>query len=57
MGDITEEITYFEYCGEINTGKTLSLAKKRCKDIGIKKLVIASATVEVRSRPLKFFRG
>lgn len=44
MEDITHEIVYFKYCGEVNTEKLLTLAKKRSIALGIRKVVIASET-------------
>jgi len=35
---------YFRYCGEINTEKVLHMVKRRCKETGINKVVIASET-------------
>jgi len=53
--DITREVTYFEYCGEINTEKVLLLAKKRSKELGIEKVVIASETGRSALRALEIF--
>ncbi|WP_063727539.1 pyruvate kinase alpha/beta domain-containing protein [Kosmotoga sp. DU53] len=57
MGDITREITYFEYCGEINTEKVLSLARERCGKLGIKKVVVASETGRSALKALEIFHG
>jgi len=57
MGDIKKEITYFEFCGEVNTEKVLELAKKRCEESGIKKVIIASETGRSALKALKIFRG
>jgi len=55
--DVTREITYFRYCGEINTEKVLLLAKKRCEELGIKKVVIASETGRSALKAIEVFRG
>ena len=57
MSDITREITYFEYCGEINTEKVLYLVKKTCEKIEIRKVVIASETGRSALKALDIFRG
>jgi len=31
-GDVEKRITYFRYCGEVNTEKVLQAAKLRCED-------------------------
>ncbi|MFX0125824.1 MAG: pyruvate kinase alpha/beta domain-containing protein [Candidatus Hodarchaeota archaeon] len=43
FGD-SKEIFYFHYCGEINTIKSLQLAKTRCEELNLGKIVIASET-------------
>lgn len=42
--DFARDIVYFRYFGEINTEKVLRLARKRCKELGISKMVVASET-------------
>ena len=44
MEDATKEIVYFIYCGEVNTAKTLRLARDRCEALGISTVVVASET-------------
>ena len=53
--DIIRDTTYFEYCGEINTEKVLHLAKKRCEELGIEKVVIASETGRSALKALEVF--
>ncbi len=57
MGDVKREITYFEYCGEINTEKVLHLARKRCEELDIEKIVIASETGRSALKAVDIFRG
>ena len=42
--DFARDIVYFRYFGEVNTEKVLRLARKRCKELGISKMVVASET-------------
>ena len=37
-------VFYFDVCGEVNTEKTLELAVGRARELGLKKLVVASET-------------
>lgn len=39
-----QEVTYFEQAGKINTEQTIKLAARRCKDLGIKHVVVATST-------------
>jgi hypothetical protein len=39
-----KSIFYFDVCGEVNTEKTLELAIQRAKELGVKKIVVASET-------------
>ena len=57
MEDITKEITYFRYCGEVNTENVLRAARKRCEQLGIDKVVIASETGRSALKALDVFRG
>lgn len=41
-----QKITYFEQAGEVNTENTIRLAAQRCKDLGIKHVVVATNTGE-----------
>lgn len=38
--------TYFHQAGEINTDKTIEFSAKRCKDLNIKHVVVATSTGE-----------
>lgn len=40
----SKSIFYFRVCGEVNTKKTLELAIQRVRELGLKKLVVASET-------------
>jgi hypothetical protein len=57
MNDATREITYFRYCGEVNTEKVLRGAKKRCEELGIDEIVIASETGRSALKAVDAFRG
>ena len=57
MGDVTREAICFEYCGEVNTEKVLHAAGKRCQELGIDKVIIASETGRSALRALDVFRG
>ena len=56
MEDATKEITYFRYCGEVNTDELLRLAKARCAELGIRKAVIASETGRSALAAVDIFR-
>ena len=56
-GDIERKITYFRYCGEVNTEKVLHAAKLRCKEKGLNKVVIASETGRSAIKALNIFKG
>lgn len=55
--DVEKRITYFKYCGEANTEKVLHLAKSRCEETGINKVVIASETGRSAIKALGVFKG
>lgn len=57
MEDITRDIVYFRYCGEINTKKLLRLARKRCEELGVHKVVVASETGRSALKAVEVFRG
>jgi len=40
----SKSIFYFNVCGQVNTEKTLELAIKRARELGISKLIVASET-------------
>lgn len=48
---------YFKYCGEINTDMTLKLAKERCLDLGISKIIVASETGRSALKALEVFKN
>ncbi|MGQ9506261.1 MAG: hypothetical protein ACUVTB_00185 [Candidatus Bathycorpusculaceae bacterium] len=54
---IEKRITYFRFCGEVNTEKVLQAAKLRCTETGISKVVIASETGRSAIKALKVFKG
>ncbi len=52
------KIVYFEKPGgEVNTGKTLSLAKKRAEELGIKTIVVASTVGKTAAKAVGVFKG
>ena len=51
------ETWYFEESGKDNTDKTLSLAKKRADELGIKNIVVASYTGFVGVKASELFKG
>ncbi len=57
MVDFERKVTYFEYCGEVNTEKVLFLVKLHCENSNITKVVIASETGRSALRALGIFRG
>ena len=57
MEDTTKDIVYLRYCGEVNTEKVLRLAKKRCEELGINEVVIASETGRSALEAVDVFRG
>jgi hypothetical protein len=44
MEDVTKEIVYFRYCGEVNTESVLQLARRRAEELGIRTVVVSSET-------------
>jgi len=56
-GDVERKITYFRYCGEVNTEKVLHAAKLRCEEKGLNKVVIASETGRSAIKALNIFKG
>jgi hypothetical protein len=55
--DIIREITYFRYCGEVNTEKVLAAARRRCLELGIGQMVVASETGRSALRALECLAG
>ncbi len=54
---IEKKIVYFEKPGKQNTEHTLRLAIKRCEELGIKYLVVASSTGETAKKALEMIKG
>lgn len=50
-------ILYFEKVGKENTEATLSAAKKRAEELGIRDIVVASTSGGVGLKTAKFFKG
>lgn len=57
LEDISKEVIYFRYCGEVNTEKVLYASKKRCEELGINKIVIASETGRSALKAIDVFCG
>ena len=57
MSDETKDVIYFRYCGEVNTQKVLRAARKRCEELGVNKVVIASETGRSALKAIDVFRG
>jgi len=55
--DVERKIIYFQYCGEVNTDKVLHVAKMRCEESGIDKVIIASETGRSALKALNIFSG
>ena len=55
--DIERKVTYFKYCGEVNTEKVLHAVKLRCKERDITKVVIASETGRSAIKALEVFKA
>jgi len=55
--DVERKVTYFRYCGEVNTEKVLHAVKSRCKETNISKVVIASETGKSAIKAIDVFRG
>ena len=54
---VFRKVAYFRYCGEVNTEATIKLAKERCLESGISKVVIASETGRSALKALDVFEG
>ncbi|MDQ1316862.1 MAG: uncharacterized protein QG588_511, partial [Candidatus Poribacteria bacterium] len=48
---------YFEEKGEINTEQTIKLSAQRCKELGIKHVVVATTTGETAIKVAREFKG
>lgn len=57
MENTVRKIVYFQYCGEVNTDQVLHLAQRRCEELGISQVVIASETGQSALKAIKVFRG
>jgi hypothetical protein len=55
--DAERQVTYFRYCGEVNTEETLRAARSRCEETGINTAVIASETGRSAMKALEVFKG
>ncbi|MGQ9641819.1 MAG: pyruvate kinase alpha/beta domain-containing protein [Candidatus Bathycorpusculaceae bacterium] len=55
--EIEKRITYFRYCGEVNTEKVLQKAKLRCEEMRLNKVVVASETGRSAIKALSIFKG
>ena len=40
----SKSVFHFDACGEVNTEKTMELAVMRTRELGVKKLIVASET-------------
>lgn len=57
MADGSGSISYFQYCGEVNTEKAILAARERCENLGLGKVVVASETGRSALRALAIFKG
>jgi hypothetical protein len=57
MDSETKDITYFRFCGEVNTPVLLNLARERCQALSIQTTVIASETGRSALQALEIFQG
>ncbi|MFX0052385.1 MAG: pyruvate kinase alpha/beta domain-containing protein [Candidatus Hodarchaeota archaeon] len=56
LGD-SKRIFYFRYCGEVNTTKALKLARTRCEELNLSKVVVASETGQSAILALNIFKN
>ena len=54
---IRAETTYYDSRGPEHTDETLRLAKKRADDLGIRRIVVASASGETGAKAVRLFQG
>lgn len=54
---VTRDTVYFGYCGEVNTESVLRAVRERCRQLGIRTVVIASETGRSALRALDVLRG
>ncbi len=57
MSDVERTVIYFGHCGEANTEKVLTAARRRCEETGIGTVVVASETGRSALRALEVFEG
>lgn len=57
MADLNTDTLYFETPGPQNMEKTLELAAKRAKSLGIKDIIVASTTGDTGIKAAEFFKG
>lgn len=55
--NVEKKITYFKYCGEMNTDEVLRLVKLRCEEASINKVVVASETGRSALKALDVLMG
>ena len=48
---------YFEKAGRVNTDETLSIAKKRAEELGIKTILVASTVGDTAVKAMEVFQG
>lgn len=53
---VTRDTVYFGYCGEVNTESVLHAVRERCRQLGIRTVVIASETGRSALRALDVLR-
>jgi hypothetical protein len=51
-----QKVTYFEQAGKVNTQQTIQLAAQRCKDLGVKHIVVATSTGETAVKVAEGFK-
>lgn len=54
---VSKSVFYFDVCGEVNTVKALELAVERARELGVKRLVVASETGLSALKAVKMLRG
>ena len=57
MNNDEKKVTYFRYCGEVNTEKVLRAVKLRCEKKDLNKIVIASETGRSAIKALDELKG
>ena len=54
---VSKSVFYFDVCGEVNTVKALELAVERARELGVKRLVVASETGLSALKAVKVLKG